>query len=153
MEAPDNLVDSLTYRCGESIFDFLIFVIRGGSDSPTQRYGELATPCITDTQSRRLPASPIRRVGYWIFKKKTLSIDDTESRCLPALVIRWVTHSPNRWVGESSTPHITDTLSHSVYHWVGELMTLRIGDTGSGYSKKKLIWCPFSDLLMAKPCL
>jgi len=36
-------------------------------DSPTQRYRELTTLRITDTQSRRLPASPIRRVGYWIF--------------------------------------------------------------------------------------
>ncbi len=44
-----------------------VSTIRGVGDSPTQWYGESMTLCITDTQSRRLPASPIRRVGYWIF--------------------------------------------------------------------------------------
>ncbi len=44
-----------------------VSMIRGVSDSSTQRYGESTTLRITDTRSRRLPASPIRRVGYWIF--------------------------------------------------------------------------------------
>ncbi len=140
------------HRYGGSTEWLSVSVIRGVGDSPTQWYGELATPRITDKRSWRLPASPIRRVGYWIFKKKTLSIDDTESRRLPAPVIRWVTDSSNCWVRESPTPRITDTLSHSAYRWVGELMTPWIGDTGSRYSKKKLIWCPFSELLTAKPC-
>jgi hypothetical protein len=76
-----------------------------------KRYAESPTPHITDTRSRRLPASPIRRVGYWIFLKKTLRIDDTESRRLPPPVIRWVADSPYRWVGESPTLRITDTES------------------------------------------
>jgi hypothetical protein len=41
--------------------------IRGVADSPYRWVGESTTPRITDTWSRRLPASPIRRVGYWIF--------------------------------------------------------------------------------------
>ncbi len=73
------------------------------------QYGESLTPRIIDTRSRRLPASPILRVGHWIFLKKTLRIDDTESRQLPAPVIRWVSDSLYRWVGESPTPRIGDT--------------------------------------------
>jgi hypothetical protein len=94
---------------------------------------ESPTPRITDTRSRRLPASPIRRVGHWIFLKKPLRIDDTESRRLPVSLSRRVADSAYRWVGESTT--------------------LRIGDTGSRCSKKKLIWCRFSELLTAKACL
>ncbi len=75
------------------------------------RYGESPTRRITDTRSRRLPASPIRRVGYWIVLKKTLCIDDTESRRLHAPMIRWVADSQYRWVRESPTPRITDTES------------------------------------------
>ncbi len=85
-----------------------------------------------DTGSQRLPVSPIRRVGYWIFLNKTLCIDDTESRPLPAPVILWVADSPYPWVGESPTPRITDTESRrlrvslsrgvddSAYRWYGE---------------------------------
>ncbi len=96
-------------------------------------YWESMTPRITDTRSRRLPASPIRRVGYWIFLKKTLFID-----------------SPHQWYGESPTPRILESESRrlrvslirrvddSAYRWVGESMTPRIGDTGSCYSNKKI---------------
>jgi hypothetical protein len=108
------------------------------------RYGESPTPRSSETGSRQLPASLIHGVGHsphhryresagWIFLKKTLRIDDTESRQLCISPIRRVDNSPYRWVGESTTP--------------------RIGDTGSRYSKKKLIWCQFSELLTAKPCL
>ncbi len=82
------------------------------------RSGVSPTPRITDTRSRRLPASSIRRVGYWIFVKKTLRIEnDMKSRRLPAPVIRWVTDSPYRWVAdsayhryrESTIPHIVES--------------------------------------------
>ncbi len=86
-----------------------ISVIRGVANSPHHWYVESPTPRITDTRSWRLPASPIRKVGCWIFKKKTLCIDDTESGRLPAPVIRWVADSPYHWVGVSPTPRITDT--------------------------------------------
>jgi hypothetical protein len=115
--------------------------IRGVADSAYQWYGESPTPRITDMRSRRLSASLIREVGDSLHH-------DTESQLLhflkenspyhrlPAPVIRWVTDSPHRWFGESPTPRITDT----------ESRRLR-------YSKKKLIWCRFSELLTAKPCL
>ncbi len=101
----------------------------GSRQLPASLYVESPTPRITDMRSRRLPASPIRSVGYWIFLKKSLRIDDTESHRLPTPVIRWVADSP--------------------YHWVGESLTPRISDTGSRYSKKKLICCRFSKLLTA----
>ncbi len=88
---------------------------RGVANSLHHWYAESPTPRITDTRSRRLPASPIRRVGYWIFLKKTLRINDTESRRLHAPVIRWVADSRYRWVGESPTPRITDTESRQLW--------------------------------------
>ena len=47
------------------LFEILSFEVycRSDSDSPTQRYGESATLRINDTQSRRLPDSPMRGVG------------------------------------------------------------------------------------------
>jgi hypothetical protein len=90
-----------------------VSVIQGVANFPHHWYAESPTPRITDKRSRRLPASPIRRVGYWIFLKKTLRIvvDSPYRRRLPAPVIRWVTDSPYRRVGESPTPRITDTES------------------------------------------
>ncbi len=86
-----------------------VSVLRGVGNNPHHRYTESPTPRITDTQSQQLPAPPIRRVGYWIFRKKTLCIDDMESHRLPpAPVIRWVANSPYCWVRESPTPCITD---------------------------------------------
>jgi hypothetical protein len=89
--------------------------LRRVADSAYHWYRESPTPRITDTRSRWLPASPIRRVGYWIFLKKTLCSDDTESRWLPTPVIRWVADSLYRWVGESPTPHITNTESRRLH--------------------------------------
>ena len=47
------------------LFEILSFEVycRSDSDSPTRRYGESATPRLTDTGSRRLPDSPMRGVG------------------------------------------------------------------------------------------
>ncbi len=104
-----------------------ISVIQGVANSPHHWYAESPTPRITDTRSRQLPASPIRRVGYWIFLKKTLRIDDTESRR--------VADSVYHRYGESTTPCI-------VLVW--ESTTPCIGDRGSRYSTKNLIWCRFS---------
>ncbi len=115
------------------IFEKRLPAITDSGNSPHYWNVESPTPRFTATRSRRLPASPIRRVGYWIFWKKTLRIDDAKCRRLSAPVIWWVADSPYRWVRESTTP--------------------RIGDTGSRYSKKNLIWCRFSELLTAKPCL
>ncbi len=82
--------------------------------SPIRGVGESRTPCITDTQSRWLPASSIRRVGYLIFFKE---------------------NSLHRWYGESSTPRTSDTVSRrvfdSAYHRFGESTTLRIVESGS----------------------
>ncbi len=146
------LMSSLHYLSGRSDFGFefagrigkttpryhlygespTIRVIRGVADSAYQWCGESSTPRLNDTGSRRLPVSPIRRVGYWILLKKTLCIDDTESRQLPAPVILWVADSPYPWIGESPTPRITDTESRrlrvslsrgvddSAYRWYGE---------------------------------
>ncbi len=98
-----------------------VSVIRGVTDSPYRWVGESTTPLITDTLSRRLPASPIRRVGYWIFLKA---------------------NSLYRLYGESSTPHTNDTVScrpvslsrkvaDSAYHRYGESTTPRIVESGS----------------------
>jgi hypothetical protein len=47
------------------VFELLSFEVycRSDSDSPTRRYGESATPRLTDTESWRLPDSPMRGVG------------------------------------------------------------------------------------------
>ncbi len=99
-----------------------VSVIWGVASSLHHWYAESPTPLITDRQSRRLPASPIRRVGYWIFLKENFLY---------------------RWYGESSTPRTSDTVSRrlpvslslrvadSEYHRYGELTTLRIVESGS----------------------
>jgi hypothetical protein len=119
-----------------------VSVIQGVANSPQYWYAETPTPHITDTRSRQLPASPIWRVSY--FQRK-----------LSVSMIRRVVDSPHQWYGELPTPRIVESESRrlrvspiwrvddSAYHWVGE----SIGDTGSRYSKKKLIWCRFSELL------
>ncbi len=119
------------HRYGESLTP------RRVANSPHHWYAESPTPRITYSRSQRLLASPIRRVGYWNFLKKTLCIYDMESRWLPAPVIRWVADSR---VIESESRRLSVSLICGVddftYHWVGESITPRIGDTGSRYSKK-----------------
>ncbi len=135
------------------------------------RYGEWPTLRISDTGSCQLPASLIREVAnsphHWYAESVTPGITDIESRLLNFLKenSRKVVDSPHQWYGESPTPLIVESESRrlrvspiwrvddSAYHWVGESTTPRIGDMGSHYSKKKLIWCRFSKLLTAKPCL
>ncbi len=107
-----------------------VSVIRGVAKSPHHWYAESPTSRITDTQSQWLPASPIRRVSYWIFEKK-----------LSVPMIRRVVDSPHQWYGESLTPRIVESEScrlrvspirrvdDSAYRWVGESMTPRISDS------------------------
>jgi hypothetical protein len=96
-------------------------MIQGVSDSPTQWYGKSTTLRITDTRSRRLPTSPIRRVGYWILKKKTRCIGDTESRRLPVSLSQGVADSAYRWNGESPTPvSLSRGVGDFAYRWYGE---------------------------------
>ncbi len=95
------------------------------------RYGESATPHISDTGSRQLPASLICGV--------TPRITDTESRLLNF----FKENSLYRWYGELSTPRTSDTVSRqlpvslsrwvadSPYHQYGESTTLRIVESGS----------------------
>ncbi len=136
---------------------------------------EKRLPNITDTGSRRLRVSVIRGVAnsphHWYAELATPRIINTESRLLNCLK----DNSLYRWYGESSTPRTSDMVSRrlpivgsesrrlrippirrvddSAYRWIGESMTPRIGDMGSRHSKEKLIWCRFSGLLTAKPCL
>jgi hypothetical protein len=75
----DNLVQKALLLC--EILSFEVYC-RSDSDSPTQRYGELATLRINDTRSRRLPVwlsrgvifqiriSPRIAVGYYEKKSK-----------------------------------------------------------------------------------
>ncbi len=101
-----------------------VTVIRGVADSPYRWVGELTTPRITDTRSRRLTASPIRRVGYWIE--------------LNWIELNWIELS--RRVADSVYHRSPiQRVDDSAYYWVGELTTPRISDTGSRYSKKKLV--------------
>jgi hypothetical protein len=108
-----------------------VSTIRGVGDSSTQQYGESPTLRITDTRSRQLLASLIRRVGYWIKKKKLAVsviwrvLDSAYQWCRESL-------TPYHWVGESPTPRIIDTENHrlpvllsrgvddSAYRWYGE---------------------------------
>jgi hypothetical protein len=97
----------------------------------------------------------------FVFEKPLATITNMGSRLLNF----FKENSLYQWYGESSTPYTSDTVScrlrasliqrvdDSAYRWVGESTTPRIGDTESRYSKKKLIWCRFSELLTAKPCL
>jgi hypothetical protein len=60
------------HRYGESAIEFFkrklsVSMIRRVADSAYHQYGESTTPPIVELESRQLPASPIRRVGYWIF--------------------------------------------------------------------------------------
>jgi hypothetical protein len=93
-------------------------------------------PAITHTESLLLN-----------FFKRKLSVSstprtsDTVSHRLPVSLSQRVANSANHRYGESTTPRIVESRSR------------RIGDTGSRYSKKKLIWCQFPELLTAKPCL
>ncbi len=139
--------------------------IRGVADSAYQWYGESPTPRITDTWSRQLPASLIRGVCDSLHHRYGESAFKFFKRKLSVSMIRRVVDSPHQWYGELPTPCIVESESRRLrvspirrvddfpYRWVGELPTLRIGDTGSRYSKKKLIWCQFSDLLTGKPCI
>ncbi len=134
--------------------DFLLSPIRGDANSPHHWYAESPTP-----------ASLIRGVGDSPHHRYGESAIEFFKRKLSVSMIRRVVDSPHQWYGEWTTPRIIESESRrlrvspiwrvddSAYCWVGELMTPRIGDTGSCYSKKKLIWCRFSGLLTAKPCL
>ncbi len=78
--------DTRSWRLSDS-------AIRGVDDSPHHWYAESTTP-----------ASPIQRVGYWIFKKKIRCIRDTESRRLRVSVMRRVVD-----YGELPTPRIVES--------------------------------------------
>ncbi len=88
-------------------------------ESPTPRIVEWAsmTPHITDTLSWRLPASPIRRVGYlkenslyrWYGESSTPRTSDTVSRRLPVSLSRRVADSAYHRYGESTTPRIVES--------------------------------------------
>jgi hypothetical protein len=129
------LMSPLHYLSGRSDFGFefaeiFVYVKRLPADSPYRWVGELTTPRITDTRSRRLPASPIRRVGYWIILKE---------------------NSLYRWYGESSTPRTSDTVSRrlpvslsrrvadSAYQRYGESSTPRILESGSRWLRVSVI--------------
>ncbi len=139
--------------------------IRGVADSTYQWYGKSPTPRITDMRSRQLPASLIRGVGDSPHHRYREAAIEFFKRKLSVLMIRRVVDSPHQWYGESPTHRIVESESRrlclspiwrvddSAYCWVRESMTPWIGDTGSCYSKKKWIWCRFSELLKDKPCL
>ncbi len=114
-------------------------------------------PAITETGSRWLRVSVKLGVAnsphHWYTESPTLRITDTRSRRLPAPVIWWVADSPYRWVGESLFKEKISLVSIFTYHRYWESTTPRLGDTGSLYSKKQLVWCRFSELLTATPCL
>ncbi len=114
-------------------------------------------------ESLTLPFEPFR---FWLRIRGDIRIRKSTPRyhrCIS--VIRRVVHSPHQWYGELPTPRIVESESRglrvssirrvddSAYQWVGESTTPRIDDTGSRYSKKKIIWCWFSELLTAKQCL
>ncbi len=113
------------------------------ADSPHHWYAESPTPRITDTGSRRLPASLICGVPDSPHHRHGESAIEFFKRKLSVLMIRRVVDSPHQWYGESLTPHIVESgsrrlcvsfirrVTDSPYCWVGESTTPRIGDTGS----------------------
>ncbi len=139
------------------------------------RYRESPTPRISDRgvanslhhwyAESPTPASLTRGVGNSPHHQYGESPIEFFKRKLSVSMIRRVVDSPHQRYGESPTPRIVESESRrlrvspirrvedSAYRWVGESTTPRIGDTGNRYSKKKLIWCRFSELLPAKPCL
>ncbi len=115
--------------------------IQGVGDSPHHWYAESPTPHITDTRSRRLPASLIRGVGESPHHQYRKSAIEFLKRKLSVSMIRRVDDSAYHRYGESTAPRIVESGSR----WLrGSVMC---------YSKKKLIWCRFLELLTAKPCL
>ncbi len=122
-------------------------------------------PAITDMGSRQLPASLIRGVSDSPHHRYGESATEFFKRNLSVTMILRVVDSQHQWYGESLTLRIIESEScrlrvspirrvdDCAYFWVGESTTPCIGDSGSRYSKKKLIWCWFLELLTAKPCL
>ncbi len=87
-----------------------VSVIWGVTNSPHQWYVESPTPCITDTRSWRLTASPIRRIGYrWYGESSTHRTSDTVSCRLPVLLSRRVAGSAYHRYRESTTPCIVES--------------------------------------------
>ncbi len=94
------------------------------------------TPRISDTGSRHLPASLIRRVANSPHHRYGESAIEFFIRKLSVSMIRRVVDSPHQWYGESLIPRITESESRQLrvspirrvddlaYHWVGELERL-----------------------------
>ncbi len=96
------ILASNSQRYSYSKNDSPLSPIRGVANPSYWWVGESTTPRITDTRSRRLPASPIRRVGYWIFFKENSLYrwyGESESRRLRVSPIRRVDDSAYCWVG------------------------------------------------------
>jgi hypothetical protein len=122
------LISPLHYLSSRSDFHFEFAEIFGfENDSPLSPIQELTTPHISDTGSRRLPASLIRRVAdsphHWYVESATPRITDMEIWLLNF----WKENSLYQWHRESLTPHTSDTVSR----WVGESTTLLIIDIES----------------------
>jgi hypothetical protein len=108
-------------------------------------------PAITDTGSRRLPASLICGVGDSPHHRYGESAIEIFKRKISVSMIRRVIDSPHQWYGELPTPRIVESESRrlhvslirrvtdSPYRWDGESTTPHIGDTGSRYLKKKFV--------------
>ncbi len=118
------------------------------------RYTESATPRITGTESRLLNFWKENSLYRWYGDSSTPRTGDMVSCRLPISLSRRVADSTYHWYGESPTPRITDMESRRLH----VSLSRGVDDSadqwyGSRYSKKKLIWCRFSELLTAKPCL
>ncbi len=85
---------------------------------------------ITDTGSRRLPASLIHRVSGSAHHRYGESAIEFLKRKLSVSMIQRVVDSPHQWYGESPTPRIVESGSRqlrvSLITWYGELPTPRI---------------------------
>ncbi len=102
-------------------------------------YRELPTPRITNMRS---PNS----LHHWYAESATPRITYTESQLLNFFKENSLYQSP--------TPRITDTESR----WLRISLSQGVDDSedwwyGESLFKEKLIWCQFSELLTAKPCL
>jgi hypothetical protein len=106
------LIDPLHYLSSRSDFGFEfaeIFVFE-------KRLPDSASRGVGESGSRRLPASPSWRVGFWMFKRK---LGKSESRRQSNSASRGVDECPTRRVGELTNIRL------------GESGSRRISDSGS----------------------
>ncbi len=129
-------------------FDIVTFVLSFQSTFPQQAERKkerickqpcpllnTSTPCITDTESRQLPALVIRGVVDSTYRWYGKSIFERKKICLVPFSRKKErknkqTNPPSSKYLLKNSPYISGSVD-SLHHWYRESSTPRIGDTGS----------------------